>query len=277
VKEARDQPESAALVAPPAHAEAELFSRPMGAGRTRPLALHVRRGDGSLVECVVKPSARLTMPPTEYLFEWLGAAIGRALGVNVPEPLAVEITTGFAASIDDADARTILAGSTGLAFGSTYEKGFTQIPKPFALSTALREEAARVLAFDVYVHNADRRHNNANLFVARDQFLAFDHEQAFAFLLAIGGQDPVEDDCADILAQHVLRPLLRGALPSLDEFVMRLQSLDDPFFQGLAAATPPAWTTGAALGKIDRVIDVLRRRRDAAPRWVPRVEAWMAR
>ncbi len=90
-----------------------------------------------------------------------------------------------------------------------------------------------MIAFDVYVHNADRRFDNANLFVARDQFLAFDHEQAFAFLYAIGGSDPVDDECADILGRHVLRPLLRGGMPSLDDLLARVERLDDGFFEAV--------------------------------------------
>ena len=264
--------------APPAVAVAELYARAMGKGRNRPVVLHARRADGALVECVVKPAARLTMPPVEYLLEWIGAAIGRALGVNVPAPLAVEITAQFAASVDDPQARSILEGSLGVAFGSTFEHGYTQLPREFALSATLRDEAARVLAFDVYIHNVDRRRDNPNLFVQRDQFLAFDHEQAFSFLFAILAPDPVFDDCASsILDRHVLRSYLRGQMPSLSDFAARLRALDDAFFAAFVAATPAAWTQGAALGKLEAVTDVLRRRRDAAANgWLPKVEAWMA-
>ncbi len=232
---------------------------------------------GPTAVCVVKPAAKLTMPPTEYLFEWLAAAIGRALGVNVPEPLAVSITRQFASSVEDAGACAALGSSLGRAFGSTFEKGFTQIPAQFSLQGALPDEAARVLAFDVYIHNADRQTDNPNLLVARDRLLVFDHEAAFAFLFAIGGGDPVEDDCGDILAKHVLRPLLRRSMPSLDDFAARLAALDDAFFEELVVATPGEWTSGTAVGKIDQVVDVLRRRRDAANRWLPKVEVRVAK
>lgn len=265
------------VVVGPAACEAELFGRQMGSGKSRPLALHARGADDVLVECIVKPSANLVMPPNEYLFEWVAACVGRALGLNVPAPLAVTITPAFAASVTDAATRAVLTKSVGTAYGSTFAKGYTQIPTPFALSTNLRDQAAAILAFDVLIHNPDRRAVNPNLFVARDQFLVFDHEAAFAFLFAILGGDASEDPCNDIVSTHVLRSQLRGAMPSLGDFGKRLAALDDAFFQGVQDATPKAWTIGPAVGKIEAIIDLLRRRRDAAGRWLPKVEAWMAR
>ncbi len=167
--------------------------------------------------------------------------------------------------------------STGLAYGSTFEKGYTQIAADYALSSALREEAARVLAFDVFIHNADRRRENPNLHVSRDRFLVFDHEQAFSFLLAILAPDPVSDHCAGIVDRHVLRSRLVAAGVSLAGATPRIQALDDPFFQALRDRTPAAWTQGDAVGKIERVLDVLHRRRDAAHLWIPRVEACLAK
>jgi hypothetical protein len=249
----------------------------MGTGRNKPLLLQARRDDGVLVECIVKPWAQLQVPPCEYLFEWMGAAIGRALGVNVPAPLAVEIDPTFASSVDDAAARVALEKSIGVVFGSTYEKGYTQLTTGFALSGTLREEAARILAFDVFVDNVDRRKDNPNLFVQRDQFLAFDHEQAFAFVFpTIGGaSEPDAGGC--ISFRHVLPPCLRGDMPPLTDFADRLALLDDFFFDALIAATPAEWTGGAAVGKIDLVTTELRRRRDTASTWLPKLEARMSK
>lgn len=249
----------------------------MSAGRTGPLLLGVRFEDGSSGRCVTKLSARLDLPQTTYVFEWLAAAVGRAIGLNVPEPIAVEITKEFADAIDDPALRALVQRSLGLAYGSTFEKGYTQITVDYALSSAQREEAARVLAFDVFIHNADRRRENPNLHISRDRFLVFDHEQAFSFLLAILAPDPVSDHCADILDRHVLRSRLLGLGVSLADAMDRIRALDDTFFQALRDRTPAAWTQGDAVGKIDRVLDVLHRRRDAAHLWIPRVEACLAK
>ena len=117
----------------------------MGAGRTRPVLLGVRRPDGTLVEAVVKLRANLTEPPLEYLCEWLGAAIGSKLGVSIPDPLAVNISAEFADSVADPRVRAEMLGSLGLAFGSAYCDGVTQVPVGAKRTPILAAKAELVL------------------------------------------------------------------------------------------------------------------------------------
>jgi hypothetical protein len=250
-----------ARIQPPRRAAAELVQARMKSGRHTPLLIHARGEDGDLVQCVVKPKGRLTMPPTEYLLEWVASALAHALAIRTPEPLAVEITDALAQAVDAEFAADVRA-SVGLVFGSTYAaKPFTQLPRDYALSPDQKDAAARILAFDVFIHNFDRRAANQNLFVGRSDFLAFDHEAAFAFLLpVIGGgdsvPDPVLDPCQGLVREHVFFGHLRGKKPSFDGFRAGLEGLTDAFFAELVAATPAEWTTGAAAGKLDRIVDV---------------------
>lgn len=71
----------------------------MRTGRTSPLLMHARDEQGQAVTCVVKAMPRLATPPLEYLFEWLGAALARALGISTPEPLAVTIPSDLGAAV----------------------------------------------------------------------------------------------------------------------------------------------------------------------------------
>jgi hypothetical protein len=51
-----------------------------------------------------------------------------------------------------------------------------------------------LVAFDVFIHNVDRRKGNANLLMNRTDLLAIDHGDAFAFASGlIGAPDPVDD------------------------------------------------------------------------------------
>lgn len=73
-------------------------SRRMTSGRNQPLLVLARDGIGRPWRCVVKARPRLAAPPSEYLFEWLGSALARRLGLTVPDPLAVTITSEFASA-----------------------------------------------------------------------------------------------------------------------------------------------------------------------------------
>ena len=131
-------------------------SRRMTSGRNQPLLVLARDGIGSPWRCVVKARPRLAAPPSEYLFEWLGSALARRLGLTVPDPLAVTITSEFA-SAASMPFRTELNGSVGLVFGSRFVRSVSQQAGGHRLLPSQRETAAHVLAFDVFIHNSDRR------------------------------------------------------------------------------------------------------------------------
>src|SRR5262245_59609 len=139
-----------AHVAPPRRAEAELVQQRMRSGRHAPLLVHARIGDGPLVQCVVKPTGRLTMPPTEYLLEWVASTVAFGLCVATPEPLALVVPSALSQAVDSEFAADVRA-SVGLVFGSTYAaKPFTQLPRDYSLSPDQKDAAARILAFDVF-------------------------------------------------------------------------------------------------------------------------------
>jgi hypothetical protein len=252
-------------------------SRRMTSGRNQPLLVLARDGSGSPWRCVVKARPRLAAPPSEYLFEWLGSALARRLGLTVPDPLAVTITSEFA-SAASMPLRTELNGSVGLVFGSCFVRSISQQAGGHRLLPSQRETAAHVLAFDVFIHNSDRRAVNNNLFIDRKGIVLFDHELAFDFLLpVIGATDPVLDHCPSIVEQHVFFGPLRQDPPKLDRFRAALATLDDNFFADLEAATPVEWTVDHARGKLSRIVEVLRRRRDAVDDWLPKVFACLDR
>jgi hypothetical protein len=45
----------------------------------------------------------------------------------------------------------------------------------------------------------------------------------------------------------------------------------------LVAATPAEWTADRARGKLNRIVEVLQKRRDAADNWLPKVFACLDR
>jgi len=267
----------------PTRVEAELFIREMKAGRNGAVLVQARGADGVAVECVVKLAKAMarehaSMLPIPYLCEWLAAAIGRALGIRVCTTLEVVITNDYAEALADLGQRAIALGSLGSAFGSEHvSAGVTQytadLPDP-----ALRTPAAELIAFDVFIHNPDRRRTNPNLFVSRDNLLAFDHGDAFSFLFHIfGAPDPATDTLSSSIAEHACRPWLFKREFSLVRFRSAVEQLTDQVFYEMMAVTPPAWTIGPAEGKLRYVVDVMKKRRDAVNDWLPKVEAWLTK
>lgn len=143
----------------------------------------------------------------------------------------------------------------------------------------LREAAVSLVAFDVFIHNPDRRITNPNLLVSRDTFLAIDHDDAFSFVLPILGNppDPAEDPLYELLEQHVLARGLGRKVPPLDRFRAAVSAMTDDQLQAIGEVTPPAWQLGLSDGKLAKILDVMRRRRDALERWLPNVEARIQR
>jgi hypothetical protein len=266
-------------IAAPRLVEAELIARRMSSGRNQPLLVHARGQDNQLVQCVLKPRCRLALPPTEYLLEWIGSALARSFDISTPGPLAVRISAEFAAGITR-DFLADLAGSIGLVFGSTFVgKPYTQMPADFVLNARQRRAATAILAFDIFIHNPDRRVGNHNLFVKRNDFLVFDHEAAFSFLLPLIGvsEDPTLSPGLDIARNHVFWRVLRGKEIDLDGFRQKLESMDKRFFDGLLQVTPQEWTVDLAAGKLERIVEVLLKRRDAVHQWLPQVRACLER
>jgi hypothetical protein len=263
-------------VATPDELEAELFHHRMKSGRNNAVLVSAR-GTGPLVQCVIKMSAGLENPslaPLPYLLEWLAAALASVLEIRVARPYRVVVSDAFARSIRDPDIARIALASLGCTFGSE----FGQPPLSQWMSdlphAELREPAATLLAFDAFVHNPDRRVGNPNVLVGRSDLFAFDHGDAFSFLFAIGG-DHAGDPLLQMLEGHALRPWLRRRGQTLDRFRRLLGALTDEVFDAIVAATPAEWQQGPAAGKLSIIVDVLRRRRDAAEQWLPKVEAWL--
>ncbi len=269
-------------VAPPSPVEAELFHGKLATGRNRPVRITARGAEGP-VDCVVKLSSAMNPPETaviSYLCEWLGTAIARLLGIPTPRPYEVAITQPFADAIVDPEWRELARRSIGSAFGSEHVGGAGSITQwtPELPSHELCLPACDLIGFDVFIQNVDRRAGNPNLFVRRKELIAYDHGEAFAFLWDFRGPfSSVEDPMFEMLEQHALRGWVHGYQASLERFRENLELLTDELLDSVIEATPKRWQVGIASGKLEQVVEFLKRRRDAAGKWLPQVEAWLQR
>lgn len=262
----------------PIRAEAELLHRPMTSGRNKALLLGCRTTAGAPVDCVVKLSACLGgTAPVPYLVEWCATVLGRLIGINVPEAVEVIITRDFAAVLPS-PWRDLATSSLGSAFGSQFCPGFSQWSPGSLIPQDLRPAATELLAFDILIHNPDRRAENPNVLVSRQSLLAFDHGDAFSFVWPLlGAPDPADDPLLEVLEKHVFARGLGKKIPSLERFQRAVEDISDDQLAALRQATPSCWQEGLAAGKLDRILEIMRRRRDAISTWLPKVETWIQR
>lgn len=267
------------MVRPPQRGTANLIHGAMGRGKHGALKMAVEvEGQDEPVDCVVKLDALQYVPPLEHLREWLGAAIGRHIGIAVPEPFEVLVAPELAATAEVPALRSALKAAVRPVFGSGLVVGAVPVQPDETLPVEVRAAAAELLAFDVLIHNSDRRASNPNTFQRRGQVIAFDHGDAFAFLLPLlGGSDPVKSALLDeVVRGHVFaRSFGPRSGVSLNRIRDAIADLDDEFFDALEQVTPRAWTDRLAAGRLEQACSVIRRRCRAVDSWLPQVETWI--
>src|SRR5436305_200978 len=93
--------------------------------------------------------------------EVISGRLAAALGLPVPELVAVRVDGALATSEPDQEVQDLLRASAGLNLGVDFLPGALDFdPAAFAVDTAF---AGRVLWFDAFVGNVDRTWRNSNL------------------------------------------------------------------------------------------------------------------
>ncbi len=175
--------------------------------------------------------------PKALIAEWIAGEIGRALGLNVPKLVFIELDGAFGRSEPDPEIQDLLRASVGLNLGMGYlshATAFNPLSEPATDSTL----ASDIVWFDAYVTNVDRTVRNVNLLLWRGGLWLIDHGAALYF----------HHDWGDYLARsrapfarikdHVLLPFAT-ALADAD---LRAHSmLDERVIRGIVAEIPDVW------------------------------------
>ncbi len=118
--------------------------------------------------------------PKALIAELIAGEIGRALGLNVPEIVLMEMSPLLGRAEPNPEIRSLLQASTGLNLGMRY------LPSSFAYNQLLQPPLDEALAsaivwFDAYVTNVDRTDRNVNLLLWEQQIWLIDHGAALYF------------------------------------------------------------------------------------------------
>jgi len=174
--------------------------------------------------------------PGALVAEVVAGELARALGLDVPELVVVDVPAELGHAEPDPEIQDLLAASPGLNLGMDFLPGalpFSLPPDP-PVDPRL---AADVVWFDTLVTNVDRTHRNPNLIVWGAKTWLIDHGAAFFRRHGDRGLAATARDAVPMLSEHVLLALA-GSIREADE---RLAARALAAVGDAVALVPDAW------------------------------------
>jgi hypothetical protein len=203
--------------------------------------------------------------PRVLVAEWLAGEIGRALGLLVPDLVAVDLDRAIADSEPHQEIHDLLAASIGRNIGLDFLPGSLTF-NPVVDRVTDPDWAAAVVWLDGLVTNPDRSPRNPNLLTWHGRTWLIDHGAALYIhhtwrAPAAHARRPH----AERLADHVLLPFA-SSIVEADERLAGLITTD--LLRGLVAALPDDWLSADPLiggpdGQRDAYVEYLSRRLEA--------------
>ena len=162
--------------------------------------------------------------------------LARALGLPVPELVAVELDPRIGVAEPDPEIQELLQGSAGTNLGVDF------LPGALAFDEATAREldpawAAQVVWLDALTTNVDRTPRNPNLLVWHGRTWLIDHGAALYLQHGADDLPALAERPFPALAEHVL--LARAG--SIAEAHERLAGVAADAIAGAVAAVPAAW------------------------------------
>ena len=117
--------------------------------------------------------------PKALVAEWIAGELARALGLPVPELVAVELHDELALAEPDSEIQELMRASLGINLGMDY------LPRSISFDPAVDRPdpalASAIAWFDAFTMNVDRTARNANLLVWHRELKLIDHGAALYF------------------------------------------------------------------------------------------------
>jgi hypothetical protein len=207
--------------------------------------------------------------PRALVAEWLVGEVGRALGLLVPELVAVDLPSEIADSEPHEEIHDLLVASVGRNIGLDFLPGsltFNAAAETFVDA----DWAADVVWFDAFTTNPDRSAKNPNMLVWHGRTWLIDH--GAALYVHHAWRDPAEHARRPFerSAEHVLLPAA-ASVAAADERLAPLVTA--ALLEGLVAAIPDEWLpadplVGDADGQRRAYVDYLLARLDGRAAFV---------
>lgn len=240
------------------------FVKPMANGKTGPCLLTCEKNDGTAVEVVAKFSAGCERGVTSLAIEAVGACLAGDLGLPVPQPFIVTVSSEFVSSVPDTTQQKRMRDSSAIAFGSRHITGqYTVWTTGTIVSEIMRQYAAAILTFDGIIQNPDRRDINPNCLVKGDEIRIFDHELSFPAGPILGWRPPWVPGGLEVLTQpgfHIFRSGLKGREIDFQPIRASWSGLSDDRIHSYGNVIPNEWA--AATNAVATALQLIKDARD---------------
>src|SRR5437773_773956 len=199
--------------------------------------------------------------PLALVAELIAGEIGRALGLNVPELVFVEVDAAFGRNEPDEEIRDLLRASVGLNLALDYLPGSTMFDLA-AGDTADARLASQVVWFDAFVTNVDRTVKNPNLLYWHKALYLIDHGAALYFHHNWQTAEQFVESAFPLIRDHVLLPWAAA----IEEAGADLcEKLNPAVFSDILDQVPDTWLSAA---KRPTYVELLTRRLRASSNFV---------
>ena len=175
--------------------------------------------------------------PRALVAEWLAGEIGRAVGLRVPELVAVDLEAEIADSEPHEEIHDLLVASVGRNIGLDFLPGSLTF-NPAADAVPDADWAADVVWFDALVTNPDRSVKNPNMLVWHGRTWLIDHGAALYVHHTWRDPDAHARRPFERTAEHVLLPFA-GSIAAANERLAARLTRD--LLEALVAAIPDDW------------------------------------
>lgn len=175
--------------------------------------------------------------PLALVAELLGAEIGRALGLKVPDLVLMEVDTALGRNEPDPEIRDLLKASVGLNLGVDYLPGSVTFD-PAAEDSAEADLASAIVWLDSFITNVDRTPRNPNLLWWHKTLYLIDHGAALYFHHNWPSAETMARSRFAAVRDHVLLPWA-SRIEEVDRR-LRLQ-LGEALFARVIDQIPETW------------------------------------
>lgn len=214
--------------------------------------------------------------PRALVAEWLAGELGRAIGLAVPDLVAVEIDPTLGDAEPDEEIHDLVRASGGLNLGLDFLPGALTFNRAVANQerTVDPEVAADTVWLDALVTNPDRTAQNPNLLIWHGRTWLIDHGAALYIHHTWRDPDEHAGRPFERIRDHVLLPFA-GSIESAD--ARHAGRIDRSLLVELVKALPSLWlptdpTIGDAEAQRAAYVGYLLRRLEPPRRFVEEAE-----
>ena len=178
--------------------------------------------------------------PRALVAEWLAGELARAIGLPVPDLVAVEIDPNLGNAEPDEEIHDLVRASGGLNLGLDFLPGALAYNRavPNDDATMPADGAADVVWLDALVTNPDRTAQNPNLLVWHGRTWLIDHGAALYIHHTWRDPDEHARRPFERIRDHVLLPAA-GSIEAAD--ARHAAAIDEPLLEALVDAVPDLW------------------------------------